>query len=361
MATCEAHLQGKNQREELNLSAPLRPFWLVRLKSMCGGFMLLSHHAIETGALIIMHLKDLQCHAVRPSSSGEDAELFPSCRDIKTGVFPFAYRSHAGISHWVSAGVWGLSLACLHRAAIYWTIYSCGNLTGFGVCLCWTSLVLTGVHDRRGHSDTGNWTLILSNTARWGRTGLGLWRLKSDFSCSRRRALRGSGRRVVIRTGEFADQVFDAAGSAQAWTAGQAFQIPALWTGSPGLLRLFFVGGLVRTKWWLGGSDLWRGLKEVNTITCPQDIVSEESEQQMHQVSGGSHDIYYTFTLQCRAWELSFYYTVVWVNTQFGWGTTTKTLQKILILIWGQWYGLLAAQKIYCLSAVCNVIDFEYC
>lgn len=256
---------------------------------------------IETGALIIMHWKDLQCHAVRPSSCGEDAEFFPSCRDIKTGVFPFAYRSHAGISHRVSAGVWGSSLASLLHAASYWTIYSCGNLTGFGVYLCWISPFLTGVHDRRCHSDTGNWTLILSETARWGGIGLGLWRLESDSSCSRRRALWGSGRRVMIRTREFGDQVFDAAGSPQARTVGQAFQIPALWTGSPGLLCLFFAGGVVRTKWRLGRSDLRCGLKEVNTITCPQNTVSEESEQQMHQVSGGSYDIQCPFTLQCRA------------------------------------------------------------
>ena len=52
----------------------------------------------------------------------------------------------------------------------------------------------------------------------------------------------------MIRTREFGDQVFDAAGSAQARTVGQAFQIPALWTGSPGLLCLFFAGGVVRTK-----------------------------------------------------------------------------------------------------------------
>ncbi|TNN78919.1 hypothetical protein EYF80_010845 [Liparis tanakae] len=109
------------------------------------------------------------------------------------------------------------------RAASYLTIYSRGDLTNGGACLGRLSHDL-GLPERRGHRDAGNRTVATSDAAQCGsgrtrrvlrRLGGGLW----ELCRSRRGALWGTGGRDLTRTGEFTDQVFDAAGSAQglAW------------------------------------------------------------------------------------------------------------------------------------------------
>lgn len=206
---------------------------------------------------------------------------FVSCKDIETvcrRFFLFAYRAHAGVSHWVSTRVCGLCFVLwfwisLLSAASHWTIDSCSDLTSFGISLSWFRLTLTSVPKRRGYSDAGDWTLVFSDAAWCGWTWLGCWGIKSLYrsrlwysSCSRKGVMWRSGRNDMIRTREFTDEVFDAAGSMQVWTAGKACRW-FLVTGSPDLLCLLFVGGLVRTRWWLGGRGMRCVLKEGNKIS----------------------------------------------------------------------------------------------
>lgn len=70
----------------------------------------------------------------------------------------------------------------------------------------------------------------------------------------------------MIWTREFTDQVFDTAGSVQVGLLGQACG-GFLMTGPEGLHGLFFVGGLVRTKWRVWGRRPGCMLKGVNTTT----------------------------------------------------------------------------------------------
>lgn len=224
-------------------------------------------------------------HAVR-------MQCFGSCKDIKAigqKFFLFAYRSHAGVSHWVSTRVCGLCFVpwfYLLSIASHWTIDSCSDLANAGVSLSCFRLALTGVPKLRGYSDAGDWTLIVSDTAWWWWTRLGCWGITSlyrsrfwYYSCSRIGVVWGCGRKDVIRTREFTDQVFDAAGSLQVWNVGKA---DSWFLVTGGLLCLILVGGLVRTRWWLGGKGLRCMLKEVNTITYPQNTVNQKSEQWMY-------------------------------------------------------------------------------
>ena len=89
MVTCEAHLQEKNQREELYLSAPLRPFWLVRLKSMCGGFMLLSHHADWDRRFDHHALKRLAVPCCQAVFMRRRCRVFPFMQGHQNWSFPF--------------------------------------------------------------------------------------------------------------------------------------------------------------------------------------------------------------------------------------------------------------------------------
>lgn len=245
----------------------------------------------------------MQCHAVVPSLGREDVEFFISCKDIEIvgrEVFLSAYRSHVGVRNWVSTRVCGLCFVPWFRISLlstdfHWTIDSCSDLTSSGVPLSWFSLVLTGVIEQRGHIVDGNWTLVLSDIAQCEWTGLGIRRHESlyrnrlqDSFCARKGALE-SGRRDVIRTREFNDQVFNAACSSQVWTLGQACR-RFLVTGSLGLLCFFFFGGPLKNKWWQWGCGLKLVLKEVNTITYPPKNVNWVTEQQMYQVSGGWYD-----------------------------------------------------------------------
>lgn len=145
----------------------------------------------------------------------------------------------------------------LLSAVPYWTINSCSNSTLWVTFLSRISSILCRFAEW-SYDDAGNrtldWSIIQLGRVRLDQTQLGLRRVKSlhgnrlyDSPGARIKPHWWTEKQDAIGTGEFPDQVFDAASSLQVWTAGQANRWFCM-DISPGLLWFFFNVSQLRIK-----------------------------------------------------------------------------------------------------------------